>query len=352
MSEPLVDLRSDTVTRPTEAMRAAMAAAEVGDDQLEGDPTVRRLEERTAEVLGKEAALYFPTGLMANQTALAVLGRPGGEIVCEAGAHIFHYEEGAAAGLAGVQLHPVSGPDGRLTAEIVATGIRPESPYLPRTTAIALENTHLASGGTVMDLADGEAIRELAGERGLAVHMDGARLWNASATSGIEPAVYGALADTVMVCFSKALGAPVGSALAGPGVVLEEAWRVRRRMGGSMRQSGIIAAGALHALENHRERLKDDHRRARELASGLAQLAGISVVDPPTNIVMIDLDPDFGDPTRVLSFLESHRILMTQFGPTRLRAVTHMDVDSAGIQRTVQVFADFQRQGNSVPPLA
>jgi threonine aldolase len=340
VNAPLVDLRSDTVTRPTPRMREVMGAAEVGDDQLERDPTTRRLEERTAELLGKEAALFFPTGLMANQTALGVLGRPGGEVVVEAGAHLFHYEEGAAAGLWGVQLRTVPTPDGRLTAEIARDAIRPDSPYLPRTCALSVENTHLASGGQVMDLEDGVALRALADAHGLPVHMDGARLWNACAATGLEPATYAAVADTVMVCFSKGLGAPVGSALAGSRDLMAEAWRVRRRLGGAMRQSGIIAAGALHALDQHRDRLPQDHQNARSLAEGLAQIPGISVVPPATNIVMIDLGEGLPAPEEALSFLKSNRILMTGFGPKRLRAVTHMDVDSAGIQRTVKVFAD------------
>jgi threonine aldolase len=329
-----------------------MAEAEVGDDGLEGDPTTRRLEERTAEILGKEAALFFPSGIMANQTALAVLTQPGSEVILESGAHIFHYEEAAAARLSGIQLRPVPTADGRLTGTLVEQAIRPSSPYFPRTAAISVENTHLASGGTPMRLADAREIRELADRHSLAVHMDGARLWNAGVAAGVSPDEYAATADTVMVCFSKGLGAPVGSALAGTKELMEEAWRVRRRLGGSMRQSGIIAAGALHALDHHMDRLGQDHELAGALAHGLGRIEGVSVVPPESNIVMIDLDESGQSPEEVLSFLEKHRILMVRFGPSRLRAVTHMDCDEAGIQRAIRVFTQAVSGSPETPALA
>jgi threonine aldolase len=340
MSESIVDLRSDTVTRPTAEMRAVMAAAEVGDDQLEGDPTTRRLEERTAEVLGKEAALFFPSGIMSNQTALAVLGGPGDEIIVEAGAHVLHYEGAAASAIAGLQLNPVFTPDGRLTAERAQPAVRPHSRYLPRTVAVAVENTHLASGGTVMAEEDGRGIREMADQAGLFVHMDGARLWNACTASGRSPADVARPADTVMVCYSKGLGAPVGSALAGPADFMEEAWRVRRRLGGSMRQSGIVAAGALHALDRHRDRVAEDHQNAALLAASLAGTPGLDVVPPETNVVMIDLQPGSPDPEAVLAALRARGVLLTPFGGRRIRAVTHMDVDSAGVVRAADVLRE------------
>ena len=213
-------------------MRAAIAAAEVGDDALGDDPTTRRLEERVAELLGKERALLFPTGLMANQTALAVLGRWGGEVVVEVGAHILNYEDGAAAALSGIQLRAVATPDGLLTPELLEAALAPPSSYLPRTTAVAIENTHVESGGRVMPLATASALARLARERQLHVHLDGARLWNACAASGHLPSDYARYADTVMVALSKALGCPVGSVLAGDATLMEEAWRVRRRLGG------------------------------------------------------------------------------------------------------------------------
>jgi threonine aldolase len=335
----VVDLRSDTVTRPTPAMRAAIAAAEVGDDALGDDPTTRRLEERVAELLGKERALLFPTGLMANQAALAVLGRWGGEVVVEAGAHVLNYEEGAPAALSGLQLRAVAAPEGQLTAELVRGAIRPNSPYLPRTCAVAVENTHLASGGRVMPLSVAESIARVAGEHGLRVHLDGARLWNACAASGIEPVAYARHADTVMVALSKALGCPVGSVLAGPTELMEEAWRVRRRLGGAMRQSGILAAAGLYALEHHREAIPRDHQRAQRLAHGLQTISGVRVTTPETNVVLIDLEEK--SIPELLSFLEIRGILVVKFGTGRLRAVTHRDVDDTGIARAVSCIGEW-----------
>jgi threonine aldolase len=337
---PVVDLRSDTVTRPTPQMRAAIAAAEVGDDALGDDPTTRRLEETAAALLGKERALFFPTGLMANQTALAVLGRWGGEIVVEAGAHVLNFEDGAAAALSGVQLRAVFTPDGQLTAERLRAAIPAPSRYLPRTCAISVENTHLVSGGRVMPLAVAVAIADFARERGLKVHLDGARLWNACAASGQAPADYARHADTVMVALSKALGCPVGSILAGAGDTMEEAWRVRRRLGGAMRQSGLLAAAGLHALAHHRPAITEDHARARRLGEGVAAIRGFRVVPTETNVVLIDLDGE-AEVVALLSFLEMNGILMLKFGTHRLRAVTHRDVDDGGIARALAVFGDW-----------
>ncbi len=344
MSEAVVDLRSDTVTRPTPAMRAAIAAAEVGDDALGDDPTTRRLEEVTAELLGKERALFFPTGLMANQTALAVLGRWGGEVIVEAGAHVLNYEEGAAAALSGIQLRSVHTPDGLLDADRVRPAIRPVSKYAPRTCAVAVENTHLFSGGRVMPLESMAGVATLAREHGIKVHLDGARLWNACVASGHSPAEYARHADTVMVALSKALGCPVGSVLAGETAVMEEAWRVRRRLGGAMRQSGLLAAAGLYALAHHRAAISEDHARARRLADGIAEIADFSVIEPETNIVLIDVHQRVPGPSEIdklLLFLEMRKILMIQFGTNRLRAVTHRDVDDAGIARAIAAFGEW-----------
>lgn len=338
-----VDLRSDTVTRPTPAMRRAMAEAEVADDLLDGDPTTRRLEARVADLLGKERALFFPSGVMANQAALAVLAEPGTEIVVEAGAHVFHYEEGAAARLSGLQLRPVPTADGLLTAEAVRSAIRPDSPYVLRTSAVALENTHLASGGRIHPLAEQRQIRAVAEDRGLPVHLDGARLWHAAAATGVEPAELAEPADTVMVSLSKGLGAPVGSVLAGPASVIGEAWRIRRRFGGGMRQSGVLAAAGLHALERHRGRLEEDHGNARRLARGVAGIPGLDAAEPETNIVFVDMEEGGPDPERIVGFLEESGVRLIHFGPGRLRAVTHRDVDEAGIDRAVAALADAAR---------
>jgi threonine aldolase len=335
MPDPKVDLRSDTVTRPTRAMRAAMMEAEVGDDVLDHDPTTLALEERVADLLGKERALFFPSGVQANQTALAVHGRPGTEAVCEAGAHIFNYEEAAGALISGLQLHPVRTRDGLLTPELVRGAIRPPSPYNPATSLVALENTHNGAGGKILPLETAEAIRDVALEAGLPIHLDGARLWHASAATGHSPAALAAVGDTVMVCISKGLGAPVGSLLAGKGEVMERAWRVRRRLGGGMRQSGILAAAGLYALEHHRERLVEDHRRARVLAQGAGRIGGLRVETPETNIVMVDLEAPGVTPEVILAFLAERGVLMVPFGPRRIRAVTHLDVDDEGIQRAL-----------------
>lgn len=317
-------------------MRAAMAEAEVGDDVLEGDPTTRRLEETVAGLLGKEASLYFPSGTMANQTALATLGRWGGEAVVEAGAHVFHYEEGAAAALSGLQLHPVQTPDGVLTPEHLDIAVRPASRYLPRTALVCVENTHLASGGTIVSPEALDRLGAEARERGLRVHMDGARLWHASAETGLPLTDFTRSVDTVMVCLSKGLGAPVGSMLAGPADVLEEAWRIRRRLGGAMRQSGIIAAGGLHAVLNHRDRLVEDHERARTLSEAFDALPGYRSERPRTNVFMVEADGGTTAATALMAFLGNAGILILPFGPGRLRGVTHLDVDDGQVDRVVE----------------
>lgn len=340
MDHLVVDLRSDTVTKPTPEMREAMAGAEVGDDVLDHDPTTLALEERVAELLDKERALFFPSGVQANQTALAVHGRQGTEVVLEAGAHIFNYEEGAGAALSGLQLRPVPTKDGLLTADLVREAIRPDSPYMLPTSLIALENTHNGAGGRILPLEAMKAIRAVSEEAGLPLHLDGARLWHASVETDTLPSEYGALADTVMVCLSKGLGAPVGSVLAGSREIMERAWRMRRRLGGGMRQSGILAAAGLHALEHHRSRLAEDHRRAKELARRAGEIPGLSVQVPDTNIVMMDIQAPGIDAGELLGRLRARGVLMVPFGPARLRAVTHLDVDDAGILRAVEALSD------------
>lgn len=335
MKRPVVDLRSDTVTRPSDGMRKAMAGAEVGDDVLDHDPTTLALEERVAELLGKERALFFPSGVQANQTALAVHGRPGTEAVCEAGAHIFNYEEAAGAALSGLQLVPVPTPDGLLTPELVRRAIRPPSPYAPVTALVELENTHNSAGGKILPQEKAQAISVVAREAGLPVHLDGARLWHASVATGLPPRELASVADTVMVCMSKGLGAPVGSLLAGPNALMEKAWRIRRRLGGGMRQSGILAAAGIFALDHNLARLSEDHARARTLARGARGFEGLSVPEPDTNIVMLDIEIPGVKAQSVLARLAEEEVLMVPFGETRIRAVTHMDVDDEGIDRAL-----------------
>jgi len=338
-SEPAVDLRSDTVTKPTPEMRRAIAEAEVGDAVLGDDPTVAELERYAAELLGKEAALFFPSGVMANTTALLVHARPGTEAVIDAGGHILNYEEGAGAAWGGVQLRAVPTADGLLRPDDLAEAIRPGSPYLPLTSLVCLENTHNGAGGRVMPLDHLRAVCEAAHERGVAVHLDGARLPNASVAAGVPMADFAAPADTVMVALSKGLGAPVGSLLAGTAEAMREGWRIRRRLGGGMRQAGILAAAGLYGLRNHLFRLADDHRRARELAAAAAGAPGLSITPPETNIVMIDLADARLQPAALLAALEERGVRMTQFGSRRLRAVTHGDVDDAGIARAGEALA-------------
>ncbi|HUE76659.1 MAG TPA: GntG family PLP-dependent aldolase [Longimicrobiales bacterium] len=335
-----VDLRSDTVTRPTPGMREAIARAVVGDDTLGDDPTVRELEERIAALLGKERALFFPSGIMANEAAIVVLGRPGTEAVVEASCHLVDWEEAAAAAWAGVQLRAVATPDGILTADAVRSAIRSESPYQPRTSLVCVENTHNAAGGRVMGLEVLEEVRAVADEHGLPIHLDGARLWNASVASGVTVARYAALADTVMVTLSKGLGCPVGSMLAGDRQIMEEAWRARRRLGGGLRQAGILAAAALYALDHHMERLAEDHRRAALLAELAGRVPGVRAIPPETNIVMLDLLREGVDAATVVAQLARRGVRMSMFSPRRMRAVTHMDVDDDGIRSAARELAD------------
>lgn len=340
MTDPggIVDLRSDTVTRPTPAMREAIARAEVGDDTLGDDPTVRRLEARVAELLGLEAALFFPSGIMANQTAIAVLTRPGSEVVVDTTGHIVDWEDGAPAQWSGVQLRTVPTPDGLLMPERVEAAIRPPGPFTIRTSLVALENTHNAAGGRILPLEAMRAVRAVARRHDVPVHLDGARLWNASAATGIPESAWAAEADTVMVTLSKGLGCPVGSMLAGTREIIDEAWRIRRRLGGGMRQAGILAAAGLYALDHHRERLVEDHARARALAVRLDGLDGIRVVAPETNIVMVEVARDDLDAPTLLERLSEQGVRLSLFTSRRVRAVTHLDIDDDAIDRAVVAF--------------
>ena len=328
------------MTRPTPGMREAIARAEVGDDALGDDPTVRRLEARVAELLGKERALFFPSGVMANQTAIQLWTEPGTEVVVGASAHVFDWEDVAPAQWAGVQLRPVGTSSGLLTANQVRDAIRPPHRYLPRTSLICTENTHNAAGGRIAPVEALREIGEAARERGLPVHLDGARLWNASVAADTPVAAWAAEVDSVMVTLSKGLGCPVGSLLAASGEAIERAWRIRRRMGGAMRQAGILAAAGLYALDRHVERLAEDHANARLLARLAADVPDVTAVEPETNIVMLDLAGAKRDAAGVLSALEERGIRMSRFGPRRLRAVTHLDVDDAAIRRAAVVLAE------------
>ena len=345
-----IDLRSDTVTRPTPAMRRAMAEAEVGDDVLDGDPTTRRLEARVAELLGTERALFFPSGTMANQAALWLLGRRGTEVLLDANAHIVHWEVAGAAALAGLQVRPVAGEGPVMDATALRRAIRPPSPHAPSASVVALENTHNGAGGKVTPLPAMRALRDVAREHALPVHLDGARLWNAAVASGTPIHELAACADTVMVAFSKGLGAPVGAALAGSAPALADAWAVRKRLGGGMRQSGILAAAALHGLEHHWPRLADDHARARDFAERVDGAGGARVVPPDTNIVMVDLPPGVSS-ADVVAGAAAEGVQVTPWSPSRIRAVTHLDVDDAAVRRAAEVVAGtLERLAARVPP--
>ncbi|MGI9078746.1 MAG: threonine aldolase family protein [Gemmatimonadaceae bacterium] len=333
-----IDLRSDTVTQPTAGMRLAMAEAEVGDDVLDGDPTVRRLEARVAELLGKEGALFFPSGTMANHAAVWLQSRPGTEILLDAGAHIIHYEGAGAAALAGVQVRSVTPRDGIMNSEDLRGAIRAASPHVPEASLICVENTHNGAGGRVSSLAALRSIRSVAEEWELPVHMDGARLWNASVASGTPLRDFASCADTVMVSFSKGLGAPVGAALSGPAKTMSEGWRVRKRFGGGMRQSGILAAGALYGLEHHFGRLEEDHQRAQEFAALIDGAGGARVVPPDTNIIMVDL-PARADAFTLVERAAREGILVTPWSATRIRAVTHLGVGPGEVDEAAQALA-------------
>ena len=346
-----IDLRSDTVTRPTPAMREAMAQAEVGDDVLDGDPTVSRLQERVAELLGKERALFFPSGTMANQTALWVLGQRGTEVLLDAGAHVVDWEMAGAAAIAGLQVRPVRGAGPVMDAAALAAAVRPASPHAPTASLVCLENTHNGAGGRVTSLTEARALRAVAERHGLPVHLDGARLWNASVASGTSLADLASCADTVMVSFSKGLGAPVGAALAGSAGAIAQARVVRKRLGGGMRQSGILAADALYGLDHHLGRLAEDHAHARLLAELVDGAGGCQVVFPDTNIVKVDLPAGVAS-TTVVQAAARAGVLITPWSTTRVRQVTHLDASeelvrhAAGVVRqALETAADSARAG-------
>lgn len=335
---PPVDLRSDTVTRPTPAMRRAIAEAVVGDDVWGDDPTVQALERRCAELAGKEAALFVTSGTMGNQLAVNALARPGDEVMLESESHIFLYEQGGIAANSGCLAHIVRGERGALAPEALLAALREDDPHVARVALVCTENTHNRAGGAVVPLARLRAVHEAARARGVRTHLDGARLWNASVASGVPVAAWAACADTVMLCFSKGLGAPVGSILVGSAGVIAAARRTRKRWGGGMRQAGILAAACLHALDHHVDRLAEDHARARALAAGM-RAAGVAVAEPETNIAIAELAPPLEVPA-VLAALEARGVRMVAFGAGRIRAICHLDVDDAGVERAIRAFRE------------
>jgi threonine aldolase len=323
-----IDLRSDTITKPTPAMLECMAKAEVGDDVFGDDPTVAHLERHVAELLGHEAALFAPSGTMTNQLALRAHTEPGDEVLLEANSHIYYYEGGGPAALAGVMCRCLPGERGIFTA------------HFPPSKLICLENTHNRGGGSIWPLERIREIATLARQRGLRLHLDGARLWNASVATGISEKEYSEQFDSVSVCFSKGLGAPIGSALCGSREFIQRARRFRKMFGGGMRQAGILAAGALYALENQRARLADDHANARVLAAGLAQLPGIAT-DPAaveTNIVLFK--SEFIPAVDLVKLLDEAGVRVLAVGPETIRAVTNLMVDAAQISTALQIISE------------
>ncbi|MCE5252155.1 low-specificity L-threonine aldolase [bacterium] len=333
----MIDLRSDTVTKPTQAMREAMAHAEVGDDVLGDDPTVNALEKRTAEILGKEAAVYMPSGTMTNQVAIRAHTEAGDEVLMDVNAHVYFYEGGAPAALSGVMCRLLPGVRGIFTAGDVTAALRPKNYHFPPTRLVCVENTHNRGGGSIWPIGQIREVAEVARENGLRLHLDGARIWNASAAAGIPEREYAQYFDSVSVCFSKGLGAPVGSALTGSKEFIERARRFRKQFGGGMRQAGIIAAGALHALENHRARLVDDHANARLFAEGIQTIPGIELEmsHVETNIVAFRVT-SMPAADLVLK-LKSAGVLVLANAVDRIRAVTHLDVTKEDVNEAVKV---------------
>lgn len=342
----MIDLRSDTLTKPTPAMRKAMAQAEVGDDVYGEDPTVNRLQEMAAGLLGKKAALFVPSGTMANQLAIRLHTQPGQEVIVERTAHIVRYEQGAAGALAGVQLHWVAGERGIIGPEQVEAAIRPNDPYSIKTGLICLENTHNSGGGTIYPLATIERIRAIASAHAIPMHLDGARLFNAVTATTLPPAAYATHFETVSFCLSKGLGAPAGSLLLSNDTgMIERARRFRRMYGGAMRQAGILAAAGIYALEHHIERLKEDHINAKRLARKLQQIPSI-MINPQhvdTNIVIFDVIGHRLAPAALVAALRQEGVLINSLGGNSFRAVTHLDVTTESIDRAYDIFAKLLR---------
>ncbi|WP_116452487.1 threonine aldolase family protein [Blastococcus litoris] len=328
-----VDLRSDTVTKPTPGMRRAMAEAEVGDDVYEEDPTVRALEERTAELFGHEAAMFVPSGTMGNQIGMRLVCEPGQEVLCDADAHVVTYEMGAAAAIFGISTRTVVSDGGRLDAAQLIDQVRPKDNWhLTATAAIAVENSHNRGGGLVQPLDQLQELWDRSRQADVAVHLDGARIWNAHVASGVPLSTYGSLADTASVCFSKGLGTPVGSVLVASAERIATARLWRKRLGGGMRQVGVLAAACLYALDHHLPRLGEDHEHAQLLAKRL----GIDPSTVPTNMVVLD---DVEAPL-VAEAAKAQGVLVSQVSARKIRLVTHLDVDRAAVDRAADVLSE------------
>ncbi|HYO61130.1 MAG TPA: GntG family PLP-dependent aldolase [Actinomycetota bacterium] len=336
----MIDLRSDTVTRPTPEMRRAMAEAEVGDDVFGDDPTVNELQELAAGMLGKEAGLFVPTGSMGNQVALGSMARPGDEVVCESGAHFLHYEGGSVAAHLGLVARPLPGVNGVISESQVAAAIRPGSEHNPRTAVVAIENTNNSAGGRVFPIDTARAIASVCRERGVGVHLDGARLFNAQAATGTPAAEWAACADTVSFCFSKGLGAPIGSMVVSTRDRILEGRRLRKRLGGGMRQVGVIAAAARVALTGGVDRLGEDHVNARRLAEGIAEIdpAAIDLDAVETNMVYVDLRPFGVRGPQGMEEMRKEGVITLALAEDAMRLVTHRDVSAEDVETALKGF--------------
>ncbi len=334
-----IDLRSDTVTKPTPEMRQMMAAAQVGDDVFGEDPSINALQDKVAALLGMEAALFVSSGTMGNQLAIRCHTEPGDEVICEENSHSFNYEGGGPAALSGVQMRPLPGVRGVISAQQIRAAVRPADDHFPRTSLVIVENTHNRASGAIFPFDELKGISGFTRENSLKLHMDGARLWNAHIATGIALRDYGALVDSVSLCLSKGLGAPVGSVLAGSRAFITRAHRFRKMWGGGMRQAGILAAAGIHAIDHHLARLAEDHRRARRLAETFAKFAGV-VVDmeaTQTNIMIADVEKAGLKTQELVVKMKESGVLCIAFSPTRLRLVTHLEISDADIDHTINV---------------
>jgi threonine aldolase len=322
-------------------MRAVMAAAEVGDDVFDDDPTVHRLQERVAELLDKDAALFVPSGTMSNQIAVKAHTQPGDELLCDVNCHIYNYEAGGPAWLSGVTCRTVEGEFGILDVAQLQGCIRPDNEHYVRTRLVCLENTHNRGSGRIYPLEKIAAIASWAWQHGLAMHLDGARLMNAVVASGVPAKEYARHFDSVSICFSKGLGAPIGSALAGPKEFIARARRIRKALGGGMRQLGVLAAAAIYALDHNIERLAEDHAHAKRLAAVLTDIPGIALLTPDvqTNLVIVKVHPDLGRASELVGRLKEHGLLCMATGPQTLRFCTHLDISRSQVDRAVKILS-------------
>jgi len=339
-----IDFRSDTITKPSPEMRRAIAEAEVGDDVFRDDPTVLKLETTVAGMFGKEAALYVPSGTMGNQAALKTLSQPGWEILCERDCHIVNYETAGPAIHSSLLVNMIDTEYGAMTAEQIEQSVREPNIHSPITKIVAIENTHNRQGGTIYPLDEIKRIREVADRYDLLMHLDGARIWNAYVATGIPLAEWAAPFDSVSVCLSKGLGAPVGSLILGSGEFIEKAIRTRKLFGGGMRQAGLLAAAGLYAVENNLARLSEDHDNAKALAEGLSKIGGfrVDMKRVQTNIILVDIAETGKKPVEILDVLKDHGVLAVPFGRTRLRFVTHLDVNRDDCEKAIEIISDIK----------